>query len=250
MIEPPVTTVPAAVTVLVESALLDVAVIGCADTTGSMPPEYLRVLPDALSAVVTTWASPAAGKDGSREARPALAASIRVIGSDSFDPTASLGNVELARLTGVSAPDIDEPADAQLARAAAINAHRSAVEANQEAAASFASLLAQPLPSTPGGGTEILGCFSAAAGLQRPGARNIVVAVSDLVQTEGPQQMGRLDGAEVVIVHICGDAAMCQAQQSEWTLTLTGMGAASVRYLRPEQGTAALTAALLEGTAA
>ena len=62
--------------------------------------------------------------------------------------------------------------------------------------------------------------------------------------------MGRLDGAEVVIVHICGDAATCQAQQSEWTLTLTGMGAASVRYLRPEQGTAALTAALLEGTAA
>lgn len=241
------TTVTAAPDVLVAPAGRDANVIGCADTTGSLPSEHWAILPQAMSAVVLEWASPARSKDGSRAARPGLTVNIRLIGDVSFDPTASYGAVSLARLDGVSAPQENELAESQLARADAINRHKDVLASNQRAVDGFVALMAQGLPGATTGGSEIMGCFSAAAGLLRAGERNVVVAVSDLAQTEAPQQMGRLDGAEVLIVHVCSNAEECLAQEAQWLGALTSMGAESVNFFRPESSVVALKEALLEG---
>lgn len=213
----------------------------CADFSSSVDPSFPRTALRALSDVVRRWPSAAStASAGPASATSSLDVYARVIvdSADSFGPQGEIANGSVPSVPSlVAAPtasahpqDLDGAMASWLTMQSAVNAMRKAA---QGVALSLATLLRE-FSKPPSDGTDIWGCLSALAETLPTSGRRLLVLVTDLAQYGQPQRMGRLNGVRVLVVHICTRAETCQAQEDQWRVNLTAIGAASVRFVRPE----------------
>jgi hypothetical protein len=206
------------------------------DPSESVPRHYLGASLKALAAAVLAIPQPLP-TSGPSPARPAVSITVRAVAPDSYSPTGRLLSGEIREVPEI-APLPEDP-DADLTAAVVEvdkqreRAERAADETEAEAGALADQIAALDPPTT--SCSDVAGAASAAAQSFTSEDRRLVM-ITDLDQSHHcPANVaGSLQGVRVAAIHICTDAARCQAQQAFWRRLLTNRGAASVQFVRIE----------------
>jgi hypothetical protein len=210
-------------------------VIAIVDPSGSVPRPYLRESLAALANAVRSLPKPLP-PTGSSPPQAALSISVRVVSGAAYSPAAQLLAGKVHAVPGVA--DLPDDVDADLTEAITAigeqrqTATKSLAEARADAAdlAQRISTLDPPVADE----SDIVGAVSAAAESFTSTDRRLVIAGSDLAQNGRANVAGSLRGVHVFIVHLCDDAARCQAQKATWRQRLSARGARSLRFARIE----------------
>jgi hypothetical protein len=209
----------------------------CLDSTDSMPRALVDGAVEALASLVEGWAPRESNYMAGARPWPGLDLSVRkVLGESSLVAEGELVHVSIPGVPGVMAKPLATDPNFITASAAwrmqAGAATAAAATARAETARFSEAIRTADWSST---SSEISGCVVALGLTQRgPDARYLVV--SDLDQTDPPQTaIGKLGGAEILVVHACADAEVCAAQQADWRRTIADLGGGPVDFSRPER---------------
>lgn len=224
----------------------------CADATGSTSTTMPQFGPDIRAYIATAvkdWAHPATSDlaTGSN-AQPELSLQMRWVNTDPLADMNAL-NVTLPPVDAlVAEPDVTSSTFAtndQAWQTAAAKIQADSRIATEHAATAAARIKAFQWSD---GNSGISACISALIE-DLPENHPALLVASDGEENEPPQVAGNLHHARVLWVMPCpsGNAKHCTDLKSSWKKLLTGLGAMSVKFIRPESANARLFADFFKG---
>jgi hypothetical protein len=224
----------------------------CADATGSTSTTMPQFGPNIRAFVATAvrgWARRATSDlTTGTNAQPGLSLQMRWVNTDPLADMNAL-NVSVPPVDAlVAEPDVTSStfvADDQAWQTAAAKIKADSRTGTEDTAKAAAKVKAFQWAD---GNSGISGCISALIE-DLPEGHTALLVASDGEETEPPQVAGNLHDARVLWVMPCpsGNAKHCTDLQSSWKKLLTGLGAKSVKFVRPESANATLFADFLKG---
>ncbi len=205
----------------------------CADETASYPQDDRAAALSQRAGDLETLAFPGS---------PGATVWVRKIGADSFSPSAGLLRFSVPAIPAMPRRPSrnDHPVDWPSTKRAYAHAvtevagRLRGVRAELAADAAQVRSLHVPVEYS----SDIWGCISAASQLLSGGrgTRNLIL-VTDARPWGSQQQLPRLSLAGMRVTfgsYVCQQAVSCSRVMSMWARELSGLGAASVRFFRPE----------------
>ena len=217
------------------------------DTSSSFGLPYRRESLAEIAAAVTGWprSLPALGGSASR---PGLTVRLRGVSGVSYSPEDVLGTWRIPSVPAVVPLPTKVTANLTVLLLAYKNQVAAAKKAERqvELKAHRAAKALEHLQPPTTYASEIEGAVSAAAqSFAAAGARRLLI-VSDLAQNRHPQIAGSLRNVQVLVMHLCTEAAVCARQERSWRNRLEARGASQLEFVRIEQFPSALKAFLGE----
>ena len=217
------------------------------DTSASVSPGYRIAALRAIANVVERWPLPVPESGGSAP-QSGLAVQVRGVSASSYAPENVLGTWTIDGIPGVAALPKTVTSDFTQRVLAYRAEYKAATHARAKAALQArraAGGLRRLRPKTTYA-SEIEGAVSAAVQSFSPGGRHKLVVVSDLAQNRRPEIAGSLAGVEVLVAHLCREAARCRGQEADWGKRLRARGAVTVTFVRIERFPTAIASFLRE----